>query len=156
MENPMGKKPFSCIFLILLQVLLGIGAVFGGVVLIIDPSGGLIKLPLYLLDNSPFNDFLIPGLILLVTIGVLPLFTSYGLITKWDCKLGNTFNIYFPEMHWAWTSSLYTGFALIIWITVEAFYIKQMGAVHVFYIFWGLGILAVTVLPSVQKYFRVR
>ncbi|WP_308892409.1 hypothetical protein [Candidatus Desulfosporosinus nitrosoreducens] len=111
-------------------------------------------MPITLLENSPFNNFLIPGIILFVIIGVLPLIVSYALITKWDWKAADRLNL-FSQMHWSWAYSLYTGFALIIWIAIEAFFIKQMAGIHVFYVFLGLMIQAVTVLPSVQRYYQV-
>ncbi|HBP64897.1 MAG TPA: hypothetical protein DD730_11640 [Desulfosporosinus sp.] len=154
-ENTTNKKPFSCKLLIFLHILLGIGAVFGGLVLVIDPSGDLIKMPITLLENSPFNNFFIPGIILLVILGILPLIISYALITKWSWKLANKLNM-FTTMHWSWAFSLYIAFALIIWITIEGFFLKQFAAIHVFYIFLGLVIQAVTVLPSVQRYYQVR
>ncbi|MEW6624904.1 MAG: hypothetical protein AB1420_17565 [Bacillota bacterium] len=83
MENQLSKKPFTCKFLVFLHLLLGIGAFFGGLVLVIDPSGELIKMPIALLKHSPFNSFLVPGIILLTMLGVLPLIVSYALITKW-------------------------------------------------------------------------
>lgn len=155
LENSIGKKPITCKLLIFIHVLLGIGAVSGGLVLVIDPSGGLIKMPMTILKNSPFNNFLIPGIILLVILGIIPLVVSYALITKCNWQAASRLNI-FSEMHWSWAYSLYIGFALIIWITVECFYIKQIVAIHVVYIFLGLAIQAVTVLPSVQKYYRAR
>lgn len=155
MEDSTNQKPITCKLLILWHILLGVGAVFGGLVLIIDPSGGLLKMPMAFLENSPFNNFLIPGIILLVILGVFPLIISYALITKWDWKVANRLNI-FSEMHWSWAYSLYIGFALIIWITVEGFIMKQIATIHVVYIFLGLAIQTVTMLPSVQKYYRVR
>ena len=149
------KKPFTCKLLIFMHILLGTGAVFGGLVLVIDPSGALIKMPISLLENSPFNNYLIPGIILLAILGILPLIIAYALITKWSWKAGNRLNI-FTEMHWAWGFSLYITLALIIWITVEGFYMKSIVGIHVFYIFLGLVIQAVTVLPSVQKYYQVK
>lgn len=45
-------------------VVLGIGALAGGVVLVVKPDGSLIHLPLAYIDKSPFADYFIPGLIL--------------------------------------------------------------------------------------------
>jgi len=137
-ENTTNKKPFSCKLLIFLHILLGIGAVFGGLVLVIDPSGDLIKMPITLLENSPFNNFFIPGIILLVILGILPLIISYALITKWSWKLANKLNM-FTTMHWSWAFSLYIAFALIIWITIEGFFLKQFAAIHVFLYFSGFS-----------------
>lgn len=83
------KMLFTSKLLILLHLLLGIGAVFGGVVLVIDPSGELINMPITLLENSPFDSFLIPGIILFVVLGVLPLIVSFALATKRQFIIAN-------------------------------------------------------------------
>lgn len=150
-----GRRPFACKLLIFLQVVLGIGAVFGGLGLVIDPSGELIKMPISILDYSPFSNFLIPGIILLVMLGILPLVVSYGLIRKTPWKLADKLNL-FSEKHWTWAYSLFIGFILIIWITIQMYLIKQIIAAHVVYIFLGLLIQATTLLPSVQDYYSVK
>ncbi|AGA68233.1 hypothetical protein Desdi_0706 [Desulfitobacterium dichloroeliminans LMG P-21439] len=149
------KRPLSCKFLILLHLILGMGAVFGGFVLILDPSGGIIKMPISILEHSPFDNFLIPGMILFIILGVFPLIISFALVKRWDWNLANRLNI-FTKMHWSWAYSLYIGFALIVWITVELFFIKGIALVHVGYIFLGLMIQGVTMLPSVQKHYSIK
>lgn len=155
MKVESGRRSLACKLLIFLQVVLGIGAIFGGLGLVIDPSGELIKMPISLLEYSPFSNFLIPGIILLVMLGILPLVVSYGLIRKPHWELVTKLNL-FPEKHWAWTYSLYIGFILIIWITVQVYLIKQIAMVHVVYIFLGLIIQATTLLPSVQNYYSTK
>ena len=94
---------------------LGISAIGGGGALIISPSGKLLGgLPLSLLDNSPFNDFLFPGLILFLVLGILSCFTVYALIKKTKNKWAESLN-FFKDMYWAWSFSIYISFALIIW-----------------------------------------
>lgn len=144
--------PFAPKLLVLLHLLLGIGAIFGGSVLIIDPSGALIKMPISLLEYSPFNSFLIPGIILFIILGIIPSIVAFALVTKWQNKAADRLNI-FKEKLWSWAYSIYISFALIIWITLEAFFIKDIVIIHVIYIFLGLAIQAVTLLPSVQKYY---
>jgi hypothetical protein len=56
--------------LCVLQIGIGVTAVLGGFGLVSDPSGAGMELPLTLLENSIFADYLIPGLVLLVVIGV--------------------------------------------------------------------------------------
>jgi hypothetical protein len=63
----------------LLQVFVGITAVFGGFGLVSDPSGTKMNVPLELLKNSPFTNYLIPGLVLLIVIGVGNVFA--GMVT---------------------------------------------------------------------------
>jgi len=53
-----------------LQVFIGIGGVAGGFGLVTEPSGANLGFDVDLLSTSPFSDYLIPGLILLVVIGL--------------------------------------------------------------------------------------
>ena len=151
-EIESSRKPFACKLLIILHVFLGIGGIFGGAALVIDPSGELIQMPISLLEYSPFSNFLIPGIILLVMLGIAPLVVSYGLIRKTHWNPADKLNI-FSEKHWAWTYSLYIGFILIFWITAQVYLIKQIALVHVGYILLGLIVQATTLLPSVQNYY---
>ena len=146
------KKPVSVYFLILLHILLGLGGIYGGGGLVADPTGGILKLPLYLIENTLFKDYLIPGIILLIILGIIPLIIAFGLSVKWKWEVPGKLNI-FKGKHWSWSYSLYTGFALIIWITVQMFMIKEIAFIHIFYIFKGLLIQMVTLLPSVQTYY---
>jgi len=147
-----GKIPAVGIFLIVLQVLLGIGAVGGGAALVIDPSGELIGMPNRILAHSPFSSFFIPAIILFIILGIGPLTAAHGLARRSDWSIMNRLNL-FPDQHWAWAYSLYTGFALIIWIALEVYFIQAVTGVHLFYLFYGLMIQAVTMLPAVQKYY---
>ena len=53
-----------------LQIFIGITAALGGFGLVSDPSGIKMDLPLDLLKKSPFTNYFIPGLVLLIVIGV--------------------------------------------------------------------------------------
>ncbi len=68
--------------LIFLLIFLGIGALYGGGSLIIDPSGELLGMPLTMLESSPFNNFLLPGVILFLLLGVAPLLVGIALKKK--------------------------------------------------------------------------
>lgn len=130
--------------------LLGIGAVAGGLMLMIDPSGKMLNIPASLLEKSPFTHFLIPGMILFLMLGVLPLLICAALLRRWYCALGVKLNLY-PERCWAWTFSLYIGYALLIWIFVQVYWMQQVSPIHLFYFAWGLGIQIVTLLPETQR-----
>lgn len=53
-----------------LQVFIGLGGIAGGFGLVTEPSGANLGFHVDLLSKSPFSDYLIPGLILLVVIGL--------------------------------------------------------------------------------------
>jgi hypothetical protein len=59
-----------------LEILLGIGALFGGGLFILAPDGHLIGIPLKMLAGTPFHSFLVPGLVLFTFVGVAPLLAA--------------------------------------------------------------------------------
>ena len=72
--------------LIGLLAFLGVGAIFGGAVLIISPSGKLIGMPLSMVGKSPFDNFLIPAIILFLVLGLIPILLVFALIKKPESK----------------------------------------------------------------------
>jgi len=148
------KRPFAVILLCIFQAFLGLGAIGGGLILIIDPSGEMINMPLSILERGPFTNFLLPGFLLLVVFGLLPMLVLYGLVKKPDWKFADRLNP-FTELHPSWAFSLYIGFGQIIWIMVETYITNAVGAIHVLYMSLGILIQVVTLLPVVQRYFML-
>lgn len=148
-------KPPKSWLLIILQIFLGMGAIVGGVGLTLDPQGGLLNMPLSMLQHSPFSNYLIPGIILLLVLGAGPITIASSLITRWNWRLGENLNL-FKDRHWSWTFSLYTGFALIIWISAQVYFVQEVYAVHVIYMLLGLTIQIVTLLPGVQRIYALQ
>ena len=137
-----------------LLAFLGISALGGGGALIVSPSGKLLGgLPLSILAQSPFSDFLIPGVILFTILGLFPSLLVYFLLKKPESKLAESFN-YFRDMHWAWTFSIYVAFALIIWIQVETIFIQGVGWLQTFYILFAIPLIFVALLPQVRNLYK--
>lgn len=143
------KRPFAFYLLCTVHFLLGVNALLGGGALILDPSGSLLQLPPGSLDGSPFPDYLLPGFTLFLFNGVFPLFVLVGLIWKPRWEWAGLLNIY-PDRHWAWTYSLYSGIVVIIWITVQLLYVPPFILQPIF-ITVGLVILILTLTPGVMK-----
>ena len=108
----------------ILQIFIGLGAVAGGIVLIIDPSGSIMGLPLDLLHGSPFPDYLIPGLFLFLINGVGSLLGSISTFVK---------KFYAGEI------AVALGIILIVWIIIQVLIIEGFHWIHALYI--GLGFL---------------
>src|SRR5664280_3147951 len=111
--------------LLILLGFLALGAIIGGGTLTISPTGKLLRMPLYLLEKSPFNNYLIPGIILFSVFGLAPLLLIFALIKKPIGKFAETFN-FFKDMHWSWTYSIYVAFALIIWLQIEMMFLQTV------------------------------
>lgn len=130
---------------------LGFTAMIGGGALIISPSGKLLGgLPLSILKNSPFPDFLIPGIILFLVLGFFPLLIVMALIKRPFIPFAENFNV-FKDMYWAWTYSIYIAFFLIIWIQVETFFVQGVGWLQMFYMLYAIPMLIVALLPQIRN-----
>lgn len=140
--------------LIALLLFLGISAMGGGAFLIISPSGKLIGgLPLSILEHSPFTDFLFPGIILFLVLGLAPCIISVALIKKPVNRFAEYFNL-FKDMYWAWSFSTYIAFALIIWIQVETLFVQGVGWLQTFYMLYAIPLLIVALLPKVRIMYK--
>lgn len=100
----MDSRPKSEYALLLLLVFQGVSALYGGAALVWDPTGGLLGMPPALLDESPFETFLLPGLLLFSMLGVFPLVAFWGV---------------WRESLWALPASLVVGLGLLIWLAVQ-------------------------------------
>ncbi|MEP7265024.1 MAG: hypothetical protein ABI772_11030 [Bacteroidota bacterium] len=139
--------------LIALLIFLGLGAIGGGGVLIISPNGKLIGMPLSMLKDSPFNNFLVPGIILFMLLGVAPLLLTFALLKKPKSKLAERIN-FFNDMHWSWSFSIYIGFILISWIQIQMVFLSAVSWLHTFYMFLAVVILFLALLPQIRNQYR--
>jgi len=147
------RRPWPLYILLALLLFQGIGALAGGVALIIKPDGSLLQMPLSILQGSPFPNYLIPGLVLLLILGVFPVFTFSILLARPDWKFLQRLNIY-NNRYIGWTFSLFIGLGLIIWMDVEVAVIGYGSIVQAIYAAIGLLILIFTLMPGVMRYYE--
>jgi magnesium-transporting ATPase (P-type) len=139
--------------LLILLGFLALGAIGGGGLLMISPTGELIGIPLSELRNSPFDSFLIPGLILFSILGVIPLTLIFALLKKPESKLAERINL-FKDMHWSWTFSIYIAFTLICWIQIQMAFLQSVHWLHTFYMFYAVAIIISALLPLVRSLYK--
>jgi len=112
---------------ILFLFLLGLGAIYGGVMLILDSSGASMQLPVDLLTNSIFKDYLLPGILLLTLNGILSIAIAVLVILKQ--KL-------------AWILVIIQGLVLAGWITIQIIIIDGFyPPLHIPYYITGLVLI---------------
>jgi hypothetical protein len=134
------KKPISVIVLMVSVFFQAISGLGGGAFLIADPTGETLNLSLSFLFNSPFPDYLIPGIILFTVLGGYPLIVTAGL---WRRK------------YWGWLGSIFLGIALLIWIFVEILIIGYQSEppLQLLYGILGMVILFLALLPGTKNFF---
>src|SRR6202165_1455865 len=61
---------------VVLEIFLGIGALFGGGVFLLAPDGHLLGMTTKTLAGSPFQSYLVPGILLFLFGGIAPLLAA--------------------------------------------------------------------------------
>jgi hypothetical protein len=145
------KRPFETWILFILLVLLAANAFYGGISFILEPDGSLLKINPEWLEKSPFTNFLIPGILLILFMGILPFIALIGLFSKKNLRFLSALN-FFPEKRWGWTYTIYSGIVTSIWIIVQqlitGYFVLQPVIAAI-----GMLIIITSLLPRVQKYF---
>ncbi|MFL5752949.1 MAG: hypothetical protein ACJ76F_06040 [Bacteroidia bacterium] len=131
MENSPVIKTLRLISCLLL-LFNGAGAVYGGYLLMADPDGSQVQLPLSLLDHSPFRNYFMPGLILFSCNGILSILVLFASL--------------FKAKHYVLLIML-QGCVLLGWIIMQVFMIQTisylhfvLGGIALFLLIAGIGI----------------
>jgi hypothetical protein len=106
-----------------LQVFIGVGAVGGGLALVSEPTGAILKMPIEMLENSPFSTYLFPGIVLF-------LFNGMG-------SLGGAWAS-FKRYRFAGEIAMGLGVFLVAWIALQVYWIAAFHWVHALYLCMGL------------------
>jgi hypothetical protein len=108
----------------LIQFFVGLTAVVSGAMLIVVPTGSLLQMPPDMLKATPFDDFLLPGVMLFLVIGVGHV--AGGVLTM-------------RRHRFAGYSGAALGFGLMIWIFVQ---VNMIGGGHILqYSYFMLGVI---------------
>jgi len=153
MKNPTNHRPLVVWLLIVLQFLLGFGAFVSGGMLVAVPDGSLMQMPLSMLQYSPFSNFLIPGIILLLLLGLYPLVIAYALWRQPAWRWPELLNP-FKRLHWSWAASLSAGVIVLIWITMQVFLLRSVAILHVLYFIWGWALIVLSLTPGVRQHYK--
>ncbi|MBL4931653.1 hypothetical protein [Clostridium paridis] len=109
--------------LLILHLIVGIGAMAGGLEAILNPQSPM-GMPTTTLKNSPFTNFLIPGIILFVVIGLGNIISALVFIFKTKLQ--------------GYISGVIS-FALVIWIIVQCIMLNDIVFLHV--LFFSIGVV---------------
>ena len=132
------KNRFLKYSLPLLQSFIGLTALRGGYGLVSDPTGATMDTPMEWIRNSPFSDYFIPGLILLIIIG-----------------LGNVLAALFTILQQKYSGEIAAilGSFLIIYMSIEIWFIGLRNFLQPIYLILGVIVLllGLKLLKSANK-----
>lgn len=119
-------RSFPRVLSLLLLLLNGTGAVFGGLNLMTHPDGSGMQMSLTLLEHSPFNDFFLPGVILFAANGLSSFFVLVAMV------------IGMRNVHWLIAAQ---GAILGGWIVIQVIMIRTIAILH--FVFGGIGLVLI-------------
>lgn len=134
-------RPTAWYVLLVALVFQGLSGIAGGIGFLVDPSGATLGIPLEWLEGSPFANYLIPGLVLLIVLGVLPLIVVTGV---------------WRRSRWGRISAVAVGAALLIWLAVEILVVgyQPEPPFQAVYAALGVAIMVAASAPSVRSLFN--
>ena len=145
------KRPFMLWPLVFVLLLLSMGGLSGGIPMLADPAnGGYLQFG-EMLPILPVSNFILPGLFLLIIMGIFPLFLAYALIARPTWRwLEPLFQG--SKHHWAWTGTLTLVVIIAVWLAYEAWLIGWFPITTITLVL-GLLILLFAMLPGVRKFY---
>jgi hypothetical protein len=133
---------------------LGVNGVIGGVLMLRDPNGSPMGMPVSYLARTPFQNWFVPGLWLILIWGSGSILALLGLwmhpawspldrLTRWTHE------------SWAWVLSVMLGMALLVWLTVQVFTLPEMAAIqYILYVLAAL-LVAVPLVPAMRRFYHL-
>ena len=114
--------------LFILVSFIAVTSTLSGLLMISNPDGGVLNLPRSLLDGTPFNDFLIPGILLTGAVGFVNLLAVFYNLQRHP----NRYN-------WA----IAGGMMISGWIITQMILIQTIHWLHFIYLGVGMRIILI-------------
>lgn len=143
-------RPLSLVLWILALGLLGVGGLFGGGSMLSDPTGGRLGMT----EVRPLlhvGDYTLPGLFLVLVMGLAPLALSAGLVRT---SRPSAEGIPTRQFSWFFWSAVIESAVLALWLAVQGLLIGFHWPMQ--FVTAGLGVLlaALPWFPGVQRLLR--
>ena len=146
------KRPVTLWILIFWLGFLALGGLYGGIAMLLDPTGGILQmqsvLPYLLVPN-----YILPGLFLLFVMGLFPLVLIYALLARphWT-----RLDALVPQIkhEWAWTATVGLGVLLVGWLVVQGILMGFSWPIQYVTAVNALFILIFALVPPVERFYR--
>jgi len=144
------RRPLTLWPLVFCLLFLAFGGLYGGIAMLTDPTGGSLSLS-EALPLLPVPNYILPGIFLLVVMGIFPLLLAVALIVRhnWP-SIDSLFQ--WSKHYWAWTLTLVLVAITAIWLAYEGWLIGFFPITNVTAVV-GLLILLFALTPGVRKFY---
>lgn len=142
-------RPVALVVLIVLLSSQGMSALVPGLMMLLEPTGGLLGTDVSLLQGSPFRDFTVPGLLLAGVLGMGAWFVAASLLFQPAWHSLERINP-IPHQRWPWLAAVTYGVGLMVWIGVQVAMIGFGSSLQPIFFAVGALIVAITFVPSVR------
>ncbi|HEU4915112.1 MAG TPA: hypothetical protein VFV13_00940 [Acidimicrobiia bacterium] len=137
--------------LVLLLSFLVIGALQGGLAMVMNPIDPLGMSPEFL-EGAPVDDYFWPGMFLL-GLGAASILTVAGLLFEWRWEWAHPIEAAIGY-RWPWIGAMAIGLLLLIFEIIELFMVPFHPVMHPLLIGGSLAILLLAVAPSTRRHLQ--
>ena len=126
-------KIFVNYSIIILLLFNGIGALYGGTNFILHPNGDSMGMSVNWLTHTPFKDYLVPGIVLVIVNGLFSILILFAFLFKYK------------------SSSLLVilqGLILFTWIFIQVFLLRTVHFLHIALAATGLALIILGMIKS--------
>lgn len=145
---------FPLLLLSICLLFLGINGLVGSYLMLSNPNGTVMGMPLSYLEQTPFDSWFIPGLCLLFIWGIGSFVILLGLWLRPDWSVFSVFSLWTHE-HWAWALSILLGLGLLIWLGVQLFTLPDVAVIQLILAILAILLVAIPFLPSMRQYYQL-
>lgn len=121
------------IFLLLVS---GLIALYGGYYMVIDPTGSSLGLPFYLLNDSVFSDYTMPGWILLLTVGIFSIAVVICILLKVRIH---------PSL------IMLQGVIIFVFVIIQMLLLWETFVIQYFFLILGIGLIGLGILQNQRR-----
>ena len=144
-----GRRPAGIVALASLLGLLTVGALQGGIAMVVNPTEPLGMTVEYL-DRAPVDDYYLPGLFLLA-IAAVSIVTIAGLVYGWRWRWASSIESRIGY-RWPWLGAVSIGGILLVFELIELFVVPFHPVMHPLLIAGSLAILILALTPQARRY----
>jgi hypothetical protein len=145
------RRPLAAAALAATLFVEALTAIPSGILMIARPDGSAFGATPQALAGTPFDSWLVPGVLLFSCLGLLPLAAAVlvwrGRSHRWAAPVERLTGY---RLGWAVAGA--SAVAIMVWIVTQVLMLGAVAALHVIYFTWGGAIGLLTITPSVREW----